>query len=318
MLAVACHEFGSPDVLRVVELPDLTPAVDEVRVRVHAATVNPADVQYRAGRYAQAVRGAPAPFIGGLEFAGTVDRVGDHATWNIGDRVIGMTKFIPNGRGCHAEQVLVHSESLAALPRCGRFPEYATLPMSGLTARQALDRLAVRPGMTFVVTGAAGAVGAYIVKLASREGMNVIGVSAASDEDFVRECGAGCFVPRGDSALAEIRTAYPDGVDGVFDLAIIGEPVTRVLAPGGRIACFKPYQPGLYTSVEADIISVREYLREAHKLHQLATLAESGQLRLRVAETVRFQDAASAHRLLERGGLRGRIVLDFSSANEPG
>jgi NADPH:quinone reductase-like Zn-dependent oxidoreductase len=312
MLAVGFHEFGSPDVLGIVDLATVTPADEEVRVRVHASTVNPADVQYRAGKYAQAVSGARTPLVGGLEFAGTVDRVGDRATWKIGDRVMGMTKFIPGGRGCHAEQVVVHSESLAALPRDGSFSEYATLPMSGLTARQALDRLALGQGQTAVVTGAAGAVGAYIVQLAVREGIDVIAVAGASDEDFVRGCGAGLFVARGETALAEIRDARPSGVDAVFDLAIIGEPVTQVLAPAGTVACFKPYQPDLYTSVRPEVISAREYLREPAKLRELATLADSGHLRLRVAETVPFQRAASAHRWLERGGLRGRIVLDFA------
>ena len=169
MLAVGFEQYGPPDVLKVVPLDDLVVPAEHVRVRVHAATVNPADVQYRAGKYAEAVAGAEAPLVGGLEFAGEVElagddtRAGDHARWRPGDRVVGMTKFIPDGRGCHAEQVVVDSDSLAQLPPVGSFPEYATLPMSGLTAQQTLDRLSLDPGDTLVVTGAGGAVGGYLV-----------------------------------------------------------------------------------------------------------------------------------------------------------
>ena len=312
MLAVGFEQYGPPDVLMVVTLDDLVVPAEHVRVRVRAATVNPADVQYRAGKYAEAVAGAAAPLVGGLEFAGEVELVGDDGCWRSGDRVVGMTKFIPDGRGCHAEQVVVHSDSLARLPATGSFADFATLPMSGLTARQTLDRLDLSPGETLVVTGAGGAVGGYLVALASALGINVVAIAGLGYEEFVRGCGASSFVARGDRALADVVVACPAGVDAVADLAIIGEPVTQVLRPGGRVASFKPYQPGLYTSVEPIVISARQYLREANKLAQLVELAADGRLALRVGEVLPFARAADAHRLVEGGGLHGRVVLSFA------
>jgi len=312
MLAVGFEQYGPPNVLKVVTLDDLVPPPEHVRVRVHAATVNPADVQYRAGKYAEAVAGAAPPLVGGLEFAGEVELAGDDARWRRGDRVVGMTKFIPDGRGCHAEQVVVHSDSLAQLPPVGSFVEYATLPMSGLTARQTLDRLSLDPGDTLVVTGAGGAVGGYLVQLASAVGIDVVGVAGPSHEEFVRRCGASSFIARGERALADVVDAQPAGVDAVADLAIIGEPVTQVLKTGGRVASFKPYEPGLYTSTEPIVISARQYLREPDKLAELVELAADDRLALRVAAVVPFADAAGAHRLVEGGGLDGRIVLSFA------
>lgn len=312
MLAVGFEQYGPPSVLKVVTLDDLVAPAEHVRVRVHAATVNPADVQYRAGKYAEAVAGAVAPLVGGLEFAGEVELAGDDARWRRGDRVVGMTKFIPDGRGCHAEQVLVHSDSLARLPPVGSFADYATLPMSGLTARQTLDRLSLDPGDTLVVTGAGGAVGAYIVQLASASGIDVVGIAGPGHEEFVRRCGASSFVTRGERALADVVDAHPAGVDAVADLAIIGEPVTQVLGTGGRVASFKPYEPGLYTTVEPIVISARQYLRESDKLADLVELAAADRLALRVGAVVPFADAADAHRLVEGGGLHGRIVLTFA------
>jgi NADPH:quinone reductase-like Zn-dependent oxidoreductase len=311
MFAIGCVEFGPPDVLRVVELTDLEPGPDQVRVRVRAATLNPADLQYRAGKYAHAVAGSAPPWIGGLEFSGVIDRVGPGSTWTVGDAVIGMTKFIPDGRGCHAEQVIVHAESVVRLPPGADPVAFATVPMSGLTARMTLDRLALPTGATLAITGAAGAVGAYLTTLAARAGLTVVAVCSARDEEFVRSCGASVFIERSEDPAGSIRSAFPDGVDAVADTAVLGDPVCGALSSHGRLACFRPYQPELYPSIPAEVISVRQYLREPAKLAELAGLAADGHLPLRVAETFAFRDAADAHRLFERGGLRGRVVLLF-------
>lgn len=283
MRGIGCFEFGPPDVLRIVELHDLEPGPEQVRVRVHAATVNPADTQYRLGKYVDAVPDAVPPFVGGLEFSGTVDRVGAGAPWREGDRVIGMTTFIPHGRGCHAEQVVVHGDSVVPLPPDADPVAFATVPMSGLTARMALDRLALPSGTTIAITGAAGAVGAYAVQLAARDGLAVIAIASLQDEDFVRECGAEIFIPRGDDLSAAIRDVAPEGVPGLLDTAVIGDALAGALTEDGRIASFKPYQPELYPSAKVEVISVRQYLRQPDKLRELADLASSGQLRLRVS-----------------------------------
>jgi NADPH:quinone reductase len=131
-----------------------------VRVRVAAATVNPADTLFRGGGLAAAVATARPPYVAGLEFAGTIDAAGPDAGWEPGAAVMGITAFIPNGRGAHAEQVVVDARSVTDIPKGATMAEAATLPMNGLTARLALDRLGLSPGQTLAVTGAAGAVGA--------------------------------------------------------------------------------------------------------------------------------------------------------------
>jgi NADPH2:quinone reductase len=311
MFAVGCIEFGGPDVVQVVELEDLEPAAGQVRVRVRAATVNPADTQYRSGKYALAVPDAVPPYIGGLEFSGVIDQVGPGTSWKVGDEVLGMTKFIPDGRGCHAEQVIVHADSIVALPPAVDPIAGATVPMSGLTARLTLDRLALPAGATLAVTGAAGAVGAYLVAMAVREGLKVVAVSSDADEAFVRDLGASIFVGRSADPGAAIRAACPDGVDAIADTAVIGDVIVSALGPSGKLACFKPYQPGLYPRVEPEVISVRQYLREPEKLQQVVDLAANGDLALRVARTFDFREAAEAHRVCEQGGFRGRVVLLF-------
>jgi NADPH:quinone reductase len=294
----------------MVELPDLTPEAGEVRVRVEAATVNPADTLFRAGGVAAHI-GAGPPYVAGLEFAGTIDAVGPDAGWEPGVAVMGITAFIPNGRGAHAEQVVVDARSVADIPSGASMAEAATLPMNGLTARLAVDRLGLARGQMLAVTGAAGAVGGYVVQLASSEGIRVIAISQQDDEDLVRGFGADEFVPRGENFAAAVRDLTGGGVDAVVDGALIGGAVLPAIRDGGRVICLRGFVGEPDRGISTELISVRAYGTESEKLRSLARLVEDGALTLRVAKTFPPDRAADAHARLEASGLRGRLVLAF-------
>jgi NADPH:quinone reductase-like Zn-dependent oxidoreductase len=301
---------GGPEVLEVVQLPDPPVGGGEVAVRVAAATINPADLLFRSGGLTALIKGPP-PYVGGLEFAGSVDTVGAGGTWQVGDRVAGITTFIPAGRGAHAEHVVVHSDSLVAVPEGADLAAWATLPMNGLTVRLALDRLGLVPGSTLLVTGGAGAVGSYAVELGVADGLRVIAIAGARDEELVRGLGAAVFVPRGEAAAVEVRDAVPGGVDGVIDAALVGGAILPAVKDGGRIAAVRRFGAEPERGITVEVVSVRDYLRAPAKLASLACLVEEGRLTLRVAETYPPERAAAAHRRLERGGVRGRLVLVF-------
>jgi len=294
----------------MVELPDLTPEAGQVRVRVEAATVNPADTLFRAGGVAAHIAAEP-PYVAGLEFAGTIDAVGPDAGWEAGAAVMGITAFIPNGRGAHAEQVVVDARSVVDIPSGASMAEAATLPMNGLTARLAVDRLGLARRQTLAVTGAAGAVGGYVVQLASSEGIRVIAISREDDEDLVRRFGADEFVPRGDDFAAAVRDLTGGGVDAVVDGALIGGGVLPAVRDGGRIICVRGFVGEPERGISTELISVRAYGTESEKLRSLARSVEDGALSLRVAETFPPDRAADAHARLEASGLRGRLVLAF-------
>ncbi len=295
----------------MVELPSLTPQAGQVRVRVEAATLNPADTLFRAGGVAAHVATAEPPYVAGLEFAGTIDAVGPEADWKPGVAVIGMTAFIPDGRGAHAEQVVVDARSVVDIPKGASMAEAATLPMNGLTARLALDRLGLTPGQTLAVTGAAGAVGAYVVQLASSEGISVVAISRQDDEDLVRGLGAGQFVARGENFARAVRELTAGGVDAVVDAAVTGREIVPAVRDGGRIVCLRAFVGDLDRGISTELISVRAYATESEKLRSLARLVEQGALNLRVAETFSPDRAADAHARLEASGIRGRLVLAF-------
>jgi NADPH2:quinone reductase len=305
------HSYGPPEVLEVVELPDLTPLEGQVRVRVAAATVNPSDVLFRGGGLAALVAQATPPYVAGLEFAGVIDAVGPGVRWDTGVPVVGMTAFIPGGRGAHAEQVVVDARSVVEAPRSVSMAQAATLPMNGLTARMALDRLGLTAGDTLAVTGAAGALGGYVVQLAASEGINVVAISSPADEELLRGLGASRFVARGGQSATAVREATGGGVDAAVDAAVIGRDVLPAIRDNGRIVCVRAFDGDLERGISAVAVSVREYSTASEKLRSLAECVDRGALSLRVAETFPPERAAEAHARLEAGGVRGRLVLVF-------
>ena len=141
MRAVTFSRFGGPEVLEVSELPAPEPGPGEVRIRVAAATVNPTDITFRAGRQTAAQLkelGALPPYIPGMELAGVVDAVGEGTAWHPGDRVMAIVNPRRPGGGAQAELVVVPAASVARVPEGASLEAAATLPMNGLTVRLAL------------------------------------------------------------------------------------------------------------------------------------------------------------------------------------
>ncbi|TMD66725.1 MAG: hypothetical protein E6I97_23740 [Chloroflexi bacterium] len=168
MKAIGVMTFGGPEVLHVFELPEPHAGAGEVRIRVHAASVNPTDTLFRAGSQAARLSGRPAPYVPGMDVAGVIDELGADADnrLKVGDRVVALV--IPAGPhgGAYAEYVVVPAASVVLAPAGVDFPAASTLLLNGLTARLALDALALDAGQTMAVTGAAGAFGGYVIQLA--------------------------------------------------------------------------------------------------------------------------------------------------------
>ncbi|MBX5467344.1 MAG: NADP-dependent oxidoreductase [Firmicutes bacterium] len=309
MKAVIIPRFGGPEVLTVQDLPTPEPGPGQVRVRVRAATVNPTDLALRAGTHRVT---QPFPLIPGMELAGEIDAVGPEVTdRKVGEAVLGIvTPFRPEG-GAQAEQVVAFADSVVPIPAGKSLVEAATLPMNGLTARLALDRLALPPGSTLAITGSAGAVGGYLIQLAKVAGLKVVADAAPRDEALVHSLGADWVVERGPRVAEAIRGVIPEGVDALVDCAVQGAVVLPAVRDGGQVAAVRLWQGGTERNIRVHQVMVTEYLRNRPALEALRRLVEEGRLTLRVAETFPPEQAAEAHRRLEAGGVRGRLVLVF-------
>lgn len=311
MRAVTFSRFGGPDVLEVSEVPEREPGPNQVRIRVAAATVNPTDVSFRSGRQTAQLGGVEPPYIPGMELAGVVDAMGPGSDWLPGDRVMSIVIARRPEGGAMAESVVVPAASVTRVPEGTSLEEAATLPMNGLTVRLALDLLALKQGYTLAVTGAAGAVGGYAVQLGVAEGLRVIAVAATSDESLLKKLGAEAVVARGDDAAQRIRDVVPGGVDGLVDAAAIGAPILPAIRDGGSLAAVRAFEGETERGITIHQVRVAEYAQNQGALDRLGQLVAQGKLTLRVAETFPPERAGEAHKRLEAGGVRGRLVVVF-------
>lgn len=306
--AVVVRDFGGPQALVVIDTPVPLPGPGEVRIKVAASAVNPADVMTRVGAMVQYGAAVPAEQFGmGIDVAGTVDAVGEGVhPWSVGDAVVGLQERVDLPLGAQAEHVVLEEWAIAPAPAGKSLVEASTLPLNATTADQALDALDLRRGQWLLVTGAPGGVGSFGVELAVVRGLRVVAQGGAADEDFLRGLGAELFVPR-DAALAPtVRRLVPGGVDGVLDAANLGVAAYDAVAHGGAYVNLLNGSPQARRGIRTTDLA---YHTDGPRLAELSALAAAGRLTLRVAQTFTLEQAPQAHEALAAGGVRGRLVL---------
>ncbi|MFC8436901.1 NADP-dependent oxidoreductase [Streptomyces griseoincarnatus] len=264
----------------------------EVRLRVHAAAVSPTDILLMAGLLRHS--GMQLPYCPGQDAAGVVDEVGPGvAGLAPGDRVMALVMPTSAAGGAYREHIVLPAVRVAHAPSGTSHEEAAALPMNGLTARLGLDLMDLAAGQLLAVTGAAGAVGGYLVELAKADGLRV--------------------VARGDGLAEAVRRIAPAGAGGVADAAVLGTGALGAVRDGGQVAAFRGTEVygALRRGLVAHAVYVPDYVGDRAELDDLRQLAERGELSLRVARILPAAEAAHAHRLMEAVGLRGRVVLTF-------
>ena len=318
MRAVGVTQFGGPEALEVVELPEPSAGPGQIKVAVHAAAVNPTDTMTRNGARAQALSKDPPPYVPGMDVAGVVEEIGEGAAevapdLSVGDHV--MAIVLPDGaHGGYASKLALPAGSVVRVPDGVDDATAATLPMNALTARLALDRLDLRPGATVAVTGAAGAFGGYLIQLAKVDGLRVVADSSEADEELVRSLGADVVVRRGEGVADRIREVVAEGVDGLADGAVQNDAVIPAVRDGGGIATVRGYagpQDGSDRGINWYPVMVWDYGENRPALDRLREQVEKGEVTLRLAGSLPAEQAPEAHRRLEAGGVRGRQVLTF-------
>ncbi|MFK0258642.1 NADP-dependent oxidoreductase [Streptomyces sp. NPDC090445] len=307
MRVIMQSSVGGPDVLEVVETDRPAPAPGEVRVRVHATGVNPADGKVRSG-YVQFF-GEP-PFVLGHEFSGVVDEAGEGVSaFRPGDEVFG---WVTPPHGSHADYVLVPETHIAPKPETLDHVHAGALGIAGLTAYQTLVNIArVQPGQRVLVHAAAGGVGHLAVQISKARGAHVIGTARANKHAFLRELGADELIDYTTADFTDLRD-----VDVVID-TISGEygpRSLRTLKPGGiliDVVGVGVDRTAVRERAQADGVRFVEYFLEPTPadLVGFADLIDRAGVRPFVEETLPLTEAAKAHELIESGRVRGKIVL---------
>ncbi|WNI20828.1 NADP-dependent oxidoreductase [Streptomyces sp. ITFR-16] len=300
MKAVQFSEYGGPEVLNLVDLPDPHPGPGQVRIKVHAVGISGTDWKLRAGELSF---GATLPQTTGTDVAGVVDEIGEGVSdVAVGDRVFGVSD---NGAGA-AELALLTFR--APIPAPLGFVDAAALPVALETATRALDRLGVTDGMSVFINGASGGIGSTAVQLAVARGARVIGAAGAANQNYLRLLGAEP-VTYGAGMTERVRALAPDGVDAALDVAGSGVLAELIdLAPGaGDVITLADFQ-----GAKDHGVHFSNGFQDGHAFHALHTiggLIETGRFWLPVDKTLPLADIAEAHRISEQGRVRGRLVL---------
>jgi NADPH:quinone reductase-like Zn-dependent oxidoreductase len=288
-----------PDSIEIVAVPVAEPGRGEIRVEVAAASVNPVDLAVANGLFhARGLIDQPEHTGLGWDFAGTVVAIGPDVDLAVGTRVAGLVAGFDRDFGTYAEQLVVSAADLAVVPDGLTLTAAATVPLNALAAAQILDLIgdAHTPDNRLLVTGAAGAVGAYVALLAQDRGWNVTGLARAEDEKFVRGTGA------------DFTSHAEPGWDAVADAGVLQERGLALVRDGGT---FVGVQPGAEPTAERGI-SVAAVITHPDGTRLAALLARtaSGELPARVHAVLPLDQVADAHRTMAKGGVRGRYVLE--------
>jgi NADPH:quinone reductase-like Zn-dependent oxidoreductase len=299
--AIQIDRFGTPDVLGIVDAPEPEPGPGEVLIRTVATSINPVDDKTREGAIGEGT--PPLPMTLGWDLAGIVVDGGDSGL-RAGERVIAMSHQLGSGRGTWADLVALPAQAVAAAPRSMSLVEAAALPLTGLTALQTLDWLAVKAGERLLIAGAAGAVGGFALQVARARGAKVDAlVSRDAQVVFARDHGA-------DLVTTDRHTLEERTYDAVFDT--FGAFVTEAVADDGRYASVATQAgpvPDLSSrGVRTTVNQVRE---DGAGLRELAKLVDSGSLQVRVDSTFGLQEIQAAHARFLQGGLAGKITVVF-------
>jgi NADPH:quinone reductase len=296
--AIVLNSFSGVDGLELVDVPEPTVGDGEELVHVRAASLGPWDLSAAQGAFVDAGGSSEFPQVQGWDFAGeTAD----------GRRVMGFVAQPWMRVGALAERISVPSAILATLPSTLGFPEGSALPVCALTARLLVEAAAVTAGHLVLVTGAAGMVGGFTMQLAAGRGARVIAAVRTGDEDEARRLGAETVVDTGLGLEAEVRGRWIDGVDACLDTVGLASDALVCVRDGGSFITTVPWAvPDAARGIAPQTVQVQP---DASALAELAELAVTGELTVRVAEVLPLDRYRDGYARLARGGLRGKTVL---------
>ncbi|WP_245464100.1 NADP-dependent oxidoreductase [Rhizobium sp. NXC24] len=305
MKAVRIHAFGGPEVLRLEEIERPEPKIDEILIRVEAASVNPVDWKMREGNY-PAVQEEDLPYVLGRDVCGTVEKMGDGvAAFRPGDAVYA---FLNPRHGGYEQFVIARPEEIAPKPRLMNPVQAAAIPLAGITAWQGLfDHGGLQAGQRVLIHGGAGGVGHLAIQFAKAKGAWVATTVSSADMDFARSLGA-------DQVIDYKSERFEDAiepVDMVFDL-ISGETQERsfgVVKPGGILVSTLT-QPDKNRASELGMRAVR-YTAQPNgaQLAEISRLIEEGKVRVEVRRVYALEQARAAQEAIQNEHNRGKIVL---------
>ncbi len=309
MKAAQIIKYGGNEVVEINEdAPEPAVSRGHLLVEVHAAGVNPVDWKIREGYMRQTVQLKFPATLGG-DFSGIVAEVGKNVSgFEKGDEIYGQASIIRDGSGSFAEFALAHADTAAHKPENMSHIEAAALPLTGVSAWQALvDHIGLSRGKKILIHGGAGGIGSIAIQLARHLGAYVAATVSAKDMQYVKELGADKAIDYKNKSFEDILHNY----DAVFD-TVGGETYARsfrVLKRGGMIVSMLE-QPDPDLMEQYAVKAIGQFTQvNSERLSRLAELAGKRVIKVHVEKIFSLELAGEALEYQKEGHPRGKIVL---------
>ena len=304
MKVVLYKKYGSPKVLKLVDIEKPQPKDNEILVKICATTVTSGDVRLRSSNFppvawllVRLMFGLfkPKKEILGHEFSGIVEAIGKDVTaYKVGDEIFATPTMLKTGS--YAEYICIPQDRkkgvLGLKPKNLSYKEAAALPIGGMTALFLLKKAKLRKGQQVLIYGASGSVGSYAVQISKTEGATVVAVCSSSNFDMVKSLGADSTINYQKEDYSLLNNKY----DIVFDA--VGKSsklkAKKVLKKGGS-----------FVSIKALTNPTQKHLNE------LRELAEKGSVRPYIDKCFPLSEIVAAHEYVDRGRKKGNVVIEI-------
>jgi NADPH:quinone reductase-like Zn-dependent oxidoreductase len=331
MKAVIAEQYGGAEVLELSDdLPMPRVGPNGVLVEMRAASVNPVDWKLRQGLL-HAVMPVVFPVIWGCDLSGVVKEVGPSVTlFKPGDEVYGMKDgyVAKTYRGTYAEYAVVPEKSLAAKPKALSHEQAAAVPLTALTAWQAMvNQGRLKPGQRVLIHAGAGGVGIMAIQIAKAFGAYVAATASARNQDLLRELGADLAIDYTREKVGKVRPKFDLVLDAVGEsvwaesfralkvggrLVTLSPPIPE--HPGGKLKFFAAAGRGVAFGVARGLLggkrlAVTRVKPRGGELEKISALIEAGKVRPVVEKIFALEQIAEAHRLSEAGHVRGKLAI---------
>ena len=311
MKALVIREFGTPEVLKMEDIPVPEPGENEVLVKVVTAAVNPVDYKIRNGSL-KFISGKKFPRTLGGDIAGIVEKAFEGSRFQPGDRVFAMLSFKGGG---YAEYVPVPEKSIAIIPEGLDYEAAAAIPLAGLTAFQALVyKGQIKAGSRVLINGASGGVGHFAVQIAKAYEAFVVATTSAKNINFVKSLGADEVIDYASTDIRKINQKFDMVFDAVASHSI--SEFSHVLDKKGIYVSTLP-TPGLLLHQSFNFVANKKAFAimtktDGKDLEILSSLYLQGKLRPFIEKTFCLEEGAEAHHMIETHRVKGKIVLKIS------
>jgi NADPH:quinone reductase-like Zn-dependent oxidoreductase len=327
MKAIVCDKYGSPDVLQLQDVEKPTPKDDEVLVKIHAASINAADLETLRGDFIVRIAAPRKPMrrILGSDIAGRVEAIGASVKQlRPGDEVWGDLSF-PHGLGAFAEYVCASESALALKPPSLTFEEAATYPQAAIIALQSLrDKGQIQPGQAVLINGAGGGMGTFALQIARYYGAEVTGVDSTGKLDTLRSIGADHVIDYTQEDYTKSGHRYDVILDvaayrSVFDYMRALTPEGIFIMVGGSMGTILRVVilGALISKTGSKKIGLNAWEpNNREDLAFLAELFESGQVVPVIDRTYPLSEVPEALRYLGEGRVKGKIVITGANSDK--